>query len=93
MEELLKANLKKNGDRVHLKKFVVASAEDMSCAGQVGVEDNAVAAVVCTLVMCSLTDRETRKTLQEVKRVLKPVGIAFMCCNLWTCSESNLEGV
>jgi len=31
MEELLKANLEKVGVRVRLKKFVAASAEDMSC--------------------------------------------------------------
>ena len=74
MEELLKENLKKVDDRVHLKKFVAASAEDMSCRGKVGVEDNSVAAVVCTNLLCSLTDGQTRKTIQEVKRTLKPVS-------------------
>ena len=76
MEELLKANLEKAGDRVHFKKFVAASAEDMGCAvGQIGVEDNSVAAVVCTKLLCSLTENQIRRTLQEVKRVLIPVSM------------------
>ena len=75
VEKLLTENLKKAGERVHLKKFVVASAEDMSCSsGKVGVEDNSIAAVVCTLVLCSLTDDQTTKTIREVKRVLMPVS-------------------
>ena len=75
VEKLLTENLKKTGERVHLKKFVVASAEDMSCSsGKVGVEDNSIAAVVCTLVLCSLTDDQTTKTIREVKRVLVPVS-------------------
>ena len=76
VEELLMENLKKAGERVHLKKFVLASAEDMSCSlGKPGVEDNSVAAVVCTMVLCSLTDEQTMKTLAEVKRVLMPVSL------------------
>ena len=74
MEELLKANLEKVGDRVHLKKFVAASAEDISCAGKDEVEDNSVAAVVCTKLLCCLTEDQMRKTIQEVKRVLIPVS-------------------
>ncbi|CAH3192410.1 unnamed protein product [Porites evermanni] len=78
VEELLTENLKKAGERVHLKKFVLASAEDMSCSlGKPGVEDNSVAAVVCTMVLCSLTDDQTTKTLAEVKRVLMPGGRFF----------------
>ena len=69
VEELLKANLKKVGDRVRLKKFVVASAEKLDVA------DNSVAAVVCTLVLCSIGNDQTRKTLKEVKRVLMPVSM------------------
>ena len=75
VEKLLRNNLKKAGDRVKLKKFVVASAEDMSCTGKVGVEDNSVVAVVCTKLLCSLTDKQITKTIQEVKRVLMPVSI------------------
>ena len=81
MEELLKANLEKAGDRVHLKKFVAASADDMSCTGQIGVEDNSVAAVVCTKLLCCLTEDQIRKTLQEVKRVLMPVSM--LCIFSW----------
>jgi len=75
VETLLRENLEKIGDRVHLKKFVVASAEDMNCtSGEFGVKDNSVAAVVGTFLLCSLTDDQTTKTLQEVKRVLLPGG-------------------
>ena len=83
VEKLLRDNLEKAGGRVNLKKFVVASAEDMSCApGKLGVEDNSVAAVVCTLVLCSLTDEQTTKTIKEVKRVLMPVSIFVEFYNL-----------
>ena len=75
VEKLPRENLEKIGDRVHLKKFVVASAEDMNyTSGKLGVEDNSVAAVVCTFVLCSLTEEQTTKTLQEVRRVLLPVS-------------------
>ena len=77
VEKLLEKNLEKAGGRVCLKKFVVASAEDMSCSGKVGVEDSCVAAVVCTKLMCSLTDEQMSKTIQEVKRVLMPVSSTF----------------
>ena len=43
--------------------------------GKVGVEDNSVAAVVSTKLLCSLTDEQIAKTVQEVKRVLIPVSI------------------
>ena len=33
---------------------------------------------VCTLLVCSIDDDQTRKTLQEVKRVLKPVSNTFV---------------
>lgn len=80
VEKLLKENLETAVGRVHLKMFVAASAEDLSCKpGKFGVEDNSVAAVVGTLVLCSMTDDQVRKTLQEVKRVLKPVSIVFSC--------------
>lgn len=72
VQDRLKARLDKAADRVHLKKFVVASA------AQLDVDDNSVAAVVCTLVVCSIDDDQTRKTLQEVKRVLKPVSNTFV---------------
>jgi len=76
VEKFLRANVEKVGDRIHLKKFVAASAEDMSCNGKVGVEDNSVAAVVCTKLLCSLTEDQIKKTIQEVKRVLMPVSMA-----------------
>ena len=86
VEKLLRENLEKAGDKVHLKKFLATSAEDLSCKpGKFGVEDNSVAVVVCTLVLCSLTDDQTKKTLQEVKRVLKPVsmyGLSLSLCKL-----------
>ena len=75
VEQILQARVEKVGDRIRLKKFVAASCEDMSCAGKVGVEDNSVAAVVCTLLLCSLTEDQVMKTIQEVKRVLMPVSV------------------
>lgn len=74
VEELLKKTLEKTGHRIHLKRFVAASAEDMRCTGKIDVEDNSVAAVVCTLVLCSMTEDQTKKTMQEVERVLMPVS-------------------
>ena len=76
VEKLLRENLGRAGNgTVHLKKFVVASAEDMSSMGKVGVEDNSVAAVVCMKLLCSLTDDQITKTVREVKRVLMPVSM------------------
>ena len=72
VEDLLKARVEKAEERVQLKKFVVASAE------QLDVDDNSVAAVVCTFVICSTTDDQIRRTMQEVKRVLKPVSTKFV---------------
>ncbi|KAL9973536.1 hypothetical protein ACROYT_G020006 [Oculina patagonica] len=72
VEKFLRESLEKAGDRIHLKKFVAASSEDMSCAGKIGVQDNSVAAVVCTKLLCSLTEDQVTKTIQEVKRVLMP---------------------
>jgi len=88
VEKFLRANVEKVGDRIHLKKFVAASAEDMSCNGKVGVEDNSVAAVVCTKLLCSLTEDQIKKTIQEVKRVLMPGGrfyfLEHVAGNPWT---------
>ena len=76
VEKFLRANVEKVGDRIHLKKFVAASAEDMKCNGKVGVEDNSVAAVVCTKLLCSLAEDQVKKTIEEVRRILMPVSIA-----------------
>ena len=89
VEDLLKARLEKTADRVHLKKFVVASA------AQLDVEDNSVAAVVCTLLVCFIDDDQTRKTFQEVKRVLKPVSntlVYFTVVPLCCCSSLQRDG-
>ena len=79
VEKFLRENVEKVSDRIHLKRFVAASAEDMSCTGHGGVEDNSVAAVVCTNLLCSLTDDQVRKAIQEVKRVLMPVSMLGVC--------------
>ena len=60
VEDLLKARLEKAAYRVHLKKFVVASA------AQLKVENNSVAAAVCTLLVCPIDNDQTRKSLLEV---------------------------
>lgn len=49
------------------ENFVVASGEDLS-----SVQENSVDVVVCTLVLCSVSD--AGKVLQEVQRVLRPVS-------------------
>lgn len=56
-------------DSEHLtfERFVVASGEDMGAVG-----DESVDVVVCTLVLCSVSD--VRQTLREVHRILKPVS-------------------
>ena len=67
----------------------------MASAAQLDVEDNSVAAVVCTLVVCSIDDDQTRKTLQEVKRVLKPVSntlVYFTVEPLCRCSSLQRGG-
>lgn len=48
--------------------FVVASGEDMEA-----VKDESVDVVVCTLVLCSVTD--VQRVLQEVRRVLRTVSL------------------
>lgn len=78
VEKLLKENLRKAGDRIKLKRFVAVSAEDMSHKERIGIEDNSVAAVVCTKLFCSLTDDQAKKIVQEVKRVLIPVSIKYI---------------
>ena len=55
-----------------MKRFVVASAE------KIDVTESSVVAVVCTLVLCSVADYQTKKVLQEVKRVLIPVSTLFV---------------
>lgn len=66
---------------VHLKKIVPGIAENME-----GIADESIAAVVCTLTLCSVCDMET--ALSEIKRVLKPVSTkhllkkkTFVCRN------------
>lgn len=52
---------------VYLKKVVPGFAENME-----GIADESVAAVVCTLTLCSVHDMQA--ALTEIKRVLKPVS-------------------
>jgi len=55
-----------------IKEMKLGVGEDLLSAG---VADNSVDAVVVTLVLCTVQDQI--KTLQEVKRVLKPGGKMF----------------
>ena len=68
VEERLLATLKQF-PHVTLKKFLAGNVLD-----GVGVEDESVAAVVCTKFLCNLNDKEALKVLREVKRILKPVS-------------------
>lgn len=63
----LEKSMAKN-DHLVYDSFIVASGENLQA-----VEDNSVDVVVCTLVLCSVQD--TRKVLQEAKRVLRPVSL------------------
>ncbi|XP_056607566.1 N6-adenosine-methyltransferase TMT1A-like [Triplophysa dalaica] len=65
----LEKSMAKN-DHLVYDNFVVASGENLQV-----VEDNSVDAVVCTLVLCSVSD--IPKVLQESKRVLRPGGAFF----------------
>ena len=51
---------------IKVKKILDAFGEDMSA-----IESGSIAAVTCTLVLCSVTNMA--EVLKEIKRVLKPV--------------------
>ncbi|XP_047188527.1 thiol S-methyltransferase METTL7B-like isoform X2 [Scophthalmus maximus] len=51
-------------------ELVVVSGEDMG-----DVQDESVDVVVCTLVLCSVSD--VRRVLQEVRRVLRTIFLSF----------------
>uniref|UniRef100_A0A8C5S7W4 Thiol methyltransferase 1A n=1 Tax=Laticauda laticaudata TaxID=8630 RepID=A0A8C5S7W4_LATLA len=55
---------------LHIKNFVVASAENLP-----SVSNNSVDVVVCTLVLCSVNN--LRAALKEILRVLKPGGAFY----------------
>lgn len=60
--------------------FLVAAAEDMPA-----VDDESVDVVVCTLVLCSVTD--VRTVLQEVRRILRPVSLADLKAAFTGCGK------
>ncbi|XP_040058751.2 thiol S-methyltransferase TMT1A [Gasterosteus aculeatus] len=62
--------------------FVVASGEDMEA-----VKDESVDVVVCTLVLCSVTD--VQRVLQEVRRVLRTGGAFFFLEHVVSDSSSG----
>lgn len=66
MEKIFRENLKKY-EGFQLKKYVKTFGEDLG-----EIPDGSVAAVVCTLVLCSVNDVD--QVLREIKRVLKPGG-------------------
>ena len=69
MEKHFRKNLEKYPE-VNLNNYIVGTVEDMK-----GVKDNSVAAVFCTITMCSVPGHLMEKALQEIKRVLKPVSV------------------
>ncbi|XP_028302377.1 methyltransferase-like protein 7A [Gouania willdenowi] len=68
-QNYLKTTMKEN-QQLTYDRFVVASGENLS-----SVEDESVDAVVCTLVLCSVSD--VRQTLREAHRILRPGGAFF----------------
>ncbi|NXO07242.1 MET7A protein, partial [Oriolus oriolus] len=68
-QESLSKNMKKN-QHLHYEQFLVAAGEDLR-----QVPSGSVDAVVCTLVLCSVTS--VSSTLKEVLRVLRPGGAFF----------------
>jgi SAM-dependent methyltransferase len=79
---LLEKNLKAHPS-LHLERFVLGKAEEMSA-----VSDESVDAVVCTLVLCSV-DR-IAAVLSEVRRVLVPVSPFFYHVHLNSLSLFHL---
>lgn len=86
-QEGLSRNMKKN-QHLHYEQFLVAAAEDLR-----QVPSGSVDAVVCTLVLCSVTS--VSSALREVLRVLRPVstrkepGITFNVCSRGTMSKER----
>ncbi|XP_061583543.1 N6-adenosine-methyltransferase TMT1A-like [Cololabis saira] len=68
-QKYLEKNIAKN-EHISCDRFVVLSGEDMG-----SVEGESVDAVVCTLVLCSVTS--IALTLREARRVLRPGGAFF----------------
>ncbi|XP_029007402.1 putative methyltransferase-like protein 7A [Betta splendens] len=68
-QKYLKRCMEEN-EQLTYERFVVASGEDLG-----SVEDESVDAVVCTLVLCSVTS--IPQTLREAQRVLRPGGGFF----------------
>lgn len=66
-QRYLKASMAEN-QHLAFDKFAVASGEDLG-----SVEDESVDVVVCTLVLCSVTD--VAQTLREALRILRPVSL------------------
>ena len=78
----LEENSKKHGLKVN---FLKGFAEKMDA-----VENDTFDAVTCTLVLCSV--RDVKKSLDEVRRVLKPVFVKLdFYENIDTCSYHTLD--
>ncbi|XP_066522566.1 methyltransferase-like protein 7A isoform X2 [Hoplias malabaricus] len=82
-KEYLQKNMDKS-DHLVYEKFVVAPGEDLRA-----VEDNSVDVVVCTLVLCSVSNAP--KVIQEAKRVLRPVPYAFGLFDSWSFHVQSLK--
>ncbi|EDO41937.1 predicted protein [Nematostella vectensis] len=72
MEKIFRKNMETDNPNLHLKEFLVQSADDMS-----EIPDGSVSAVLATHLLCSLDDQQTRKVLKEIMRVLRPGGCYF----------------
>ncbi|KAJ7327709.1 hypothetical protein OS493_026587 [Desmophyllum pertusum] len=68
VEKLLKKNLERVGDRIHLKKFVAASAEDMSCTRTDRGRGQFCCCCCLHAGVGSLTDDQTKKNLARIEK-------------------------
>ena len=62
---------------VHLKDFIIGSAEDLSI-----IPNDSIDAVVCTLVLCSVSDIDL--CVKEIKRILRKVTINIVVVDQFT---------
>ena len=85
MEKIFRVNLEKY-PAVTLRKYVVGKAEDLKT-----FDNGSLAAVLCTITLCSVPEKLIEKVFCEIKRVLKPVR--RQCSQvLWVLCVTKIRG-